>query len=86
MNNKKRRISDFAYVILCTAVSFGLFWWAYLLFNNPGSCEPDGLKLSLVIRPVCAVFGQKAASMIPLVLGVGMLLLGYFIGKNTKNI
>ena len=51
------------------------FWWAYSLFTGSSDCGPSGTQLGLLIAPLCAALGNKAAAAIPmLIAGVSAVL------------
>ena len=62
---RQRRLGS---TLLFFVASIGMFWWAYALFTA-SNCEFSGVKLALVIFPICTVIGNEAAAIIPFSFG-----------------
>tara|TARA_R110002167_G_C12629194_1_gene647442 strand:- start:624 stop:881 length:258 start_codon:yes stop_codon:yes gene_type:complete len=59
---------------IINSVGFGLavvvtYWWAYLLYTGTPSCDAHGIKLAVVIVPICLVLGNKIAATVPFLIG-----------------
>ena len=70
--------------MLFAFVAMIMFWWAYALFTS-SDCTLSGVKLAVVIAPVCLLLGASAASTIPLTFGLVAVWLAFSYGASPRE-